>query len=156
MSMRFGYMLKCTLYNIEGILVIKNRILAITMVALTSTIVNANDLIKSDTDYLAAINTVKTAATYCNTLVVQESNATYGCYEAQRTALKKLVDKFDASNKALGIIDYSRPYTDKSYKACESTYPAELRVFFKAQISQCKLGADVNLAVYAINSIANS
>lgn len=154
--MRFGYMVKSTLYNIEGILMLKKHILALTMITFTSTIVNANDLIKSDADYLAAINTVKTAATYCNTLVVQESKEAYGCYEAQRTVLKKLVNKFDASNKALGIIDYSKPYIDKSYNACESTYPAELRVFFKAQISQCKLGADVTLAVYAINSIANS
>lgn len=147
-------MIKYTLYNIGVIPMIKKYIFAVVLFTVTTT--NANDLINSDAEYVAAINTVKTAATYCNTLPVQESKETYGCYETQRAGLKKLVDKYNASNKALSILDYAQPYITKSYIACENTYPAELRSFFKAQISQCKLGADVSLAVYAINSIANS
>lgn len=147
-------MVKYTLYNMEVIPMRKKNLFAVVLFTITTT--NANDLINSDAEYVAAINSVKTAATYCNTLPVQESKETYGCYEAQRAALKKLVDKYDASNKSLSILDYSKPHIIKSYNACENTYPAELKGFFKAQISQCKLGADVTLAVYAINSIANS
>lgn len=135
----------------------KKPILCLALIsALYSVSINANTLITTDAQYLAAINTVKAAATRCNTLPIQESDEAYSCYESQRTIIKKLVEKFDAANKALGIIDYSKPFMNKSYTACEQTYPTELRTFFKAQISQCKLGADVTLGMYAINSIANS
>lgn len=99
---------------------------------------------------IAKINEIRNIANSCNLIEDQTSNTAYNCYETARKKLSNITISLDASNKDVEIINEGGPSYMATYKSCDGLYPVQLQTFFKAQVSKCKMGADIAFSHYAV------